>query len=178
VSQQLAVQKIREVLQRKFASGQARRGTFNPANGDPSKSWHQRFRRDNPEVRARIPSRHSAASLRASRDPVLINTFFKEKMAGLKKFRARRIFTFDEQAIATRKLRSRVYIVTGNGTSACAAMETEGLQAHTSLVNCMCLDPEVGALPTGILQGGRVQALVIEDINEHCFSMGYTRECT
>ena len=174
VTKDLANQKISEVLQRKVDNGEARRPFATP-DGAPSKSWHRRFSRKHPQVRLRIPSRHSSATLRASRDPELFRSFFYDTCKGLRGFSASRTFVMDEQALATRKSRCKVYTVLGNGTRQCRAMEIEGLRAHTSLVNCMAKDPAIGALPTGLIMGGRQGPLEVEGLNKQCFSLGYTR---
>jgi hypothetical protein len=145
---------------------------FGTLTGEPGKNWWAELRRQYVEVRLRVPSRHSAATLRATLNPATYTKFFGGVRGPLSGIRKPRRFTADEFALSANKNKGKVLYIEGSGR--CEAMEADGYSAHVSLMNLVAGDGEV--LETALIYGQRNEALKVERLTDKVITLGYTSE--
>jgi hypothetical protein len=171
VPKALAGEKLKNIVQELHQQDPSQR-VFQTPTGEPSKSvWRRLFRR-NPEIRHRVPSRHSAATLRAILKPQTYTSFFGRVRDPLSRIRRGRRFTADEFSLSANKNNSKVLYVQGSGQ--CQALEASGYTAHVSLINNVCDDGT--PLETVLLFGNRQENINMERLNEKVMMLGYTRK--
>ena len=172
VSKELASEKLRAIVQEKRKELGPKQREFQTLSGLPGKNVWKRLRLRNPELRVRIPSRHSAATLRAILKEETYTAFFNRIRGPVSAVPVRRRYTMDEAAFSGNKNRSKVLYITGTGR--CQALEADGYTAHVSLVNCVRADGV--ALKTALIFGGREESLKLEPLNDQTVSLGYVRK--
>jgi hypothetical protein len=167
----LANEKLKTIVQdMKKELGPSQR-SFGTVNGEPGRNWWLRIKKRNPEIRHRLPSRHSAAALRAATNPATYTKFFDKARPSLRGIPMRRRYTGDEFALSPGKNKQKILYI--DGTGHCEALEADGYNAHVSLMNTVCGDGS--RLKTGLLFGGRKENLKLEHLNDEVVSLGYTR---
>jgi hypothetical protein len=172
VPRPLANEKLKLVVEDLRKERGEKQRMFGSLTGEPGKNWWKRMFRLSPELRLRVPSRHSAATLRAARDTATYTKFFTGIRPTVSRIPRHRRFTADEFALSANKNKSKVIYVEGTGK--CEALEADGYTAHVSLINNVCCDGT--PLETVILFGQRKENLKIERLNDSVLSLGYTRK--
>jgi hypothetical protein len=172
VSRPLANEKLKLIVEDLRKQRGDKQRMFGTVTGEPGKNWWARMFRLHSDLRRRVPSRHSAATLRAALKPETYTRFFDGVRPELSKIPQHRRFTADEFALSANKNNSKVIYVEGTGK--CEALESDGYTAHVSLINNVCCDGT--PLETVILYGQRKENLKIERLNDKVLSLGYTRK--
>lgn len=172
LSRPLLAEKLRLIVKDLKVKRGGKQREFGTLTGEPGKNWWATLFREYPELRLRVPSRHSAATLRASNNPDTYIKFFDAVRNPLSPIPKPRWFTADEFALSQNKNNSKVLYVEGTGR--CEAMESDGYTAHVTLMNLVCGDGE--PLETALLFGLRNEDLKIERLTDKVISLGFTSE--
>jgi hypothetical protein len=173
VPRPLANEKLKQIVSDLRKERGEKQREFGTLTGEPGKNWWAELRRQYVEVRLRVPSRHSAATLRATLNPATYTKFFGVVRGPLSGIPKPRQFTADEFALSANKNKSKVLFIEGSGR--CEAMESDGYSAHVTLMNLVAGDGDV--LETALIFGQRNEALKVERLTDNVITLGYTSEC-